>query len=222
MKRVDDWLDACWEFTEPRLPKAPASVIEIGCGTSGGLVPKLRAAGYQPVGIDPKAPDEPGYVAAEFEEYQPSGQADAIIACLSLHHVADLDAALGHAAAALRPSGTIVVVEMAHERLDERTALWCFDRLPETEEPGWLHHHRDEWRRSGQPWPEYLEGWAREEGLQRADTVLAALDARFDRVSCESGPYLFPELDATTETDEQAAIDADEITPVGVWYHGTA
>jgi SAM-dependent methyltransferase len=223
VKRVQDWADACWEFTKPRLPAAPATVIEIGCGRSGGLVPQLTSAGYTAVGVDPNAPDEPGYVTTEFEEYQPPGEADALVACLSLHHVADIDAALDLAAAALRPGGTIVVVEMALERLDEKTALWCFDRLPslEPDEHGWLHHHREAWRESGQPWQEYLDGWAREEGLHRADTVLAALDERFKQVSCARGPYLFPDLnDATSEADERAAIDAGTIEPVGVWYHG--
>jgi SAM-dependent methyltransferase len=221
MKRVQGWLDVCWEFAGARLPSAPASVIEIGCGTSGGLVPRLTAAGYRPIGVDPKAPEEAGYVSVEFEEYQPPSEVDAIIAGLSLHHVADLDAAIGHAAAALRPGGTIVVIEMAHERLDEKTAHWCFDRLSDDEEPGWLHHHRDQWRQSGQSWQDYLDGWARQEGLHRADTVLAALDTRFEPVSTSRGPYLFPELDATTAADEQAAIDAGEINAVGVWYHGS-
>lgn len=220
MKRVQDWLDACWEFTKPRLPTPPASVIEIGCGPSGGLVPRLTSVGYEAVGVDPRAPDEPGYVTAEFEEYRPAARADAIVACLSLHHVADLDAALGHTAAALRPGGMIVVVELARELLDEKTALWCFDRLAETEEGSWLHHHRDAWAGSGQSWREYLDGWAQEEGLHPADTVLAALDTWFEQISCERGPYLYPELDTTTEAEERAAIDAGEIAPVGVWYHG--
>ena len=60
----------------------------------------------------------------------PSRPADAIIACTSLHHVADLDRVLNLAAAALVPAGVLIVVEWARKRFDEATAEWCFARLP--------------------------------------------------------------------------------------------
>ena len=44
-----------------RLPEAPARVVELGCGPLGGLVPGLRAAGYDAVGVDPAAPDGDEY-----------------------------------------------------------------------------------------------------------------------------------------------------------------
>jgi len=36
-------------------------VVDIGCGPLGGFVPMLRAKGYDAVGIDPRAPEEPHY-----------------------------------------------------------------------------------------------------------------------------------------------------------------
>ena len=90
----------------------------------------LRTAGYEAAGVDPEAPQRPGYSRVEFERYDMPQPADAIVACTSLHHVADLGAVLDLIDAALVPGGLLVVVEWARERFDEATARWCFDRLP--------------------------------------------------------------------------------------------
>jgi hypothetical protein len=50
------WLGALWPFVREWLPDAPARVVEIGCGSLGGFVPRLEQAGYEATGIDPKAP----------------------------------------------------------------------------------------------------------------------------------------------------------------------
>src|SRR5437763_9026827 len=137
----------------------PARVLELGCGPLGGFVPALRDAGYPAVGGDPEAPDEPGYHRIGFEDDRPPHPVDAVVACTSLHHVADLDQVLDHIHDALTPGGALVVVEWARERFDEATARWCFDRLGTTiddAEGGWLHRHRDRWTESGLPWEEYL------------------------------------------------------------------
>jgi hypothetical protein len=59
-----------WPFVGAWLPSAPARVLEIGCGPLGGFVPGLLGAGYDAVGVDPEAPDEPGYHQIQFERYQ--------------------------------------------------------------------------------------------------------------------------------------------------------
>jgi SAM-dependent methyltransferase len=52
-----------------------------------------------------------------------------VVACTSLHHVADLDQVLDLIHDTLTPGGVLVVVEWARERFDETTARWCFARL---------------------------------------------------------------------------------------------
>ena len=47
------------------------------------------------------------------------GQLDAIVACTSLHHVADLAGVLDLVAGALVPGGRAVIVEWAREQFDE-------------------------------------------------------------------------------------------------------
>jgi SAM-dependent methyltransferase len=220
------WLAAQWPFVHAHLPPAPARMLEIGCGPLGGFVPSARSAGYLAEGVDPEAPDEPGYHRVEFEDYRPAepvAQVQAVVACTSLHHVADLDRVLDRVRQVLAPGGTLVVVEWARERFDEATARWCFERLPPATDDaavGWLHRHRDRWTESGLPWPEYLRSWAVEEGLHTGEQIVAGLDARFHRERYTVGPYFFADLDHTSEADEQAAVDQGLIAANGIRYVG--
>src|SRR5947207_14078738 len=166
------WLAAVWPFVRAWLPGPPAAVVEIGCGPLGGFVPMLRSAGYAAAGIDPEAPEGPWYHQVEFERYEMPGPAQAVVACASLHHVTGLGEVLDLAGAALVADGPLVVVEWARERFDERTARWCFDRLPQpSDHPGWLRQHHDQWRASGLPWDGYFRAWAEEEGLHAGQDI---------------------------------------------------
>jgi SAM-dependent methyltransferase len=216
------WLAANWPFVRASLPAIPARVVEVGCGPLGGFVPMMEAAGYQATGVDPESPRGPSYRQVEFERYQTPGQLDAIVACTSLHHVANLAAVLDLVAGALLPGGRAVVVEWARERFDEATARWCFARLPggDDDDPGWLHQRQAEWRESGQPWDVYLRSWVHAEGLHAGQEILDELDARFDCQAVTYGPYFFADLAGTSDADEQAAIDSGLIQANRVRYTG--
>jgi hypothetical protein len=135
----------------------------------------LRSAGYDATGVDPQAPEGPWYQRAGFEQCEMPGPAHAVVACTSLHHVADLGEVLNLAGASLVASGTLVVVEWARERFDEATARWCFDRLPQPlGDPGWLQRRQDQWRASGLPWDDYCRAWAQEEGLHAGQDIIRA------------------------------------------------
>jgi SAM-dependent methyltransferase len=214
------WLAALWPFVRSWLPAAPTAVTEIGCGPLGGFVPMLRSAGYNATGVDPEAPQGPWYHQVEFERYEPpSGAAHAVVACTSLHHVADIGEVLGRVGTALAAGGPLIVVEWARERFDAETARWCFDRLPSGDE-GWLRRRRDEWRASGLPWGDYCRSWAHDEGLLAGEDIVRDLDARFDRQSLTYGPYFFADVSGASEDDEQAAIDAGEIKANRIDYVG--
>jgi hypothetical protein len=181
----------------------------------------LRDAGYDATGIDPEAPGGPGYRQVEFERSGVREPAGAILACTSLHHVADLDQVLDLAQATLIPGGAVVVVEWAWERFDEATAAWCFDRLASPEEDaGWLSSRLAEWRASGRPWDAYCRSWAEGEGLHRGHDIMRELQARFDTRELRYGPYFFPDLAGISEADEQTAIDAGQIQATRIQYAG--
>src|SRR6266498_2765093 len=198
------WLAAVWPFVRAGLPSPPAAVLEIGCGRLGGFVPALLRDGYDAVGVDPEAPEGPGYHRIEFEAYQSPRPVDGVVACTSLYHVADLGEVLDRVGLVLVPDGALVVVEWAWERFDEATARWCFARLATPDsaaEPGWLHRRRDERAATGQE-------------------IVRGLDARFDRRQLGFGPYFFADLADTTEADEQDAIDAAQVQATGIRYIG--
>ncbi len=215
------WLSANWLFVRAWLPAAPARVVEIGCGPLGGFVPMLESAGYQATGVDPEAPAGPSYRKVEFERSEVPGPVDAVVACTSLHHVADLGVVLDLVNTVLVPGGVLVIVEWARERFDEATARWCFARLPEPEQDhDWLRHRQADWQQSGQSWDDYLRSWADAEGMHAGQDILNELEARFDSHPVTYGPFFFSDLADTTEADEQAAIDAGLIRANRIQYVG--
>jgi SAM-dependent methyltransferase len=172
----------------------------------------MRAAGYDAIGVDPDAPEGSWYHQVEFESHDMPARAQAVVACTSLHHVANIAAVLDLVSAALVPGGSLVVIEWARERFDDATARWCFDNLPApADQPGWLQRRHDEWCASGLPWRAYCEAWAQEEGLHAGHDIVRELGARFERRAFAYGPYFFPDLAGVSEGDEQAAIDAGKI-----------
>jgi SAM-dependent methyltransferase len=221
--RDERWLDVAREFVVAQLPAPPGRVVEIGCGRLGGLVPALRSVGYDATGVDPDAPEGPWYVQAEFEHYDITDPVDAIVACTSLHHVADLGEVLDRIEAGLVSGGMLAVVEWARERFDEATAQWCFSRLPpddDEDHPGWLSKRQADWHASSQPWDVYLQAWADAERLHPGCDILAELEARFDGEPTGRGPYFFADLADTSEADEQQAIDSGQIQATRIQYAG--
>jgi SAM-dependent methyltransferase len=203
------------------LPAPPAVVVELGCGSVGGFVPALLADGYEALGIDPQAPEGPSYRRLEFERSELPEAVDAVVASVSLHHVADPGEVFDRIAGALSPGGSVVVLEWDWESFDEASARWAFERLDLTgESKGWLHGARERWLASGLPWDTYLRDWATGHGLHSARVLVEQLDQRFERVACERGAYLFPELAHTTEADELQAIESGLVRAVRIDYVG--
>ena len=220
MTPAERWLAAISPVVRTHLPSPPARVLELGCGSLGGFVPMLRSGGYHATGIDPDAPDGSDYERTTFEDAALPDRADAVVASASLHHVEDPADVVDRIAGVLVPGGALIVVEWAWEDFDEATARWGFDRLGTSPGHGWLERHRENWLASGVSWEVYLRDWARREGLHGARTLLELFEKRFERVSLCRGPYVFADLPATDEADEQRAIDRGEIRATRVDYVG--
>ncbi len=219
MSSPERWLAALWPRVQQHLPPPPATIVELGCGRSGGFVPRLRRTGYEALGIDPAAPESAEYVRNEFEHSELPSPLNAVIACASLHHVADPREVVGRIADSLTAQGVLIVVEWDWEAVDVATASWCFQRA---EPESWLSRRQEGWKASGQPWERYLQAWAAEHGIHSAGELLRELDERFQRVVCERGPYFFADLDETTEADEREAISSGEIQAARIDYVGRA
>jgi ubiquinone/menaquinone biosynthesis C-methylase UbiE len=185
------------------LQESPRRVLEIGCG-DGDLARALAAAGHDVVAIDPDAPAGALFQRVRLEEFEPSAPFDAVVASFSLHHIAELEAAVDKVAALLVPEGAFVVNEFAWERLDGRAAGWAAERLGDVDAPAveaqWEREHRD---------------------LHTGQAVLAALERCFDRLRFEWVRYVAQMLRRPeAEADEARAIAAGALDPVGFRWIG--
>lgn len=119
----------------PVLPAPPARICEVGCGR-GALAAALGAAGYQVVGLEPN-PESAGQAAARgvdvrseaLADHRPAEPYEVILFTRSLHHIAELDAALDHALGILAPDGVLIAEEFARERADRAAAEFLFDTV---------------------------------------------------------------------------------------------
>ncbi len=204
------------EYIEASLPSAPARVLEIGCG-DGELALALVARGYDVVGVDPRAPAGPGFRQVAIEALGDEGQFDAVIAVVSLHHVADPEATGRDLAARLRPGGRLIALEMIRELLSGSTAEWF---------------HLQQRARAAvdrrDPVPEQLDEWLEAftmkldgHGVHPWSRVRAALEASFAVESEAPSTFLYRwGLDREIEPLERQLIAEGDLAPVGVRWVG--
>lgn len=183
-------------------------MLEVGCGREGGLVALLAARGYDVLGVDPEAPDEPGFRRARFQEID--GEYDAVVAGRVLHHVIPLDEGIAKLA---RLAPLLVVDEFAANRIDAAASDWYEGQHRMLAAAG-----------SAPPGPPSLAEWAmRHPGLHSDDTLLAALRAHYDERVLERLPYLYRWLDGpSSESLEQTLIGAGAFPAIGYRWVGTA
>jgi SAM-dependent methyltransferase len=204
------------DFAREHLPAPPARVLEVGCG-QGELTTALQVAGYEPLGIDPRAPHGDLFRRVLLEDLDPGeGPFDAVVAVHSLHHMRDLDQALDRVLALLRPGGVLVLNEFGWDLLDEPTLDWLWNQrralaaAGHGEAPATLAELRDEWE------AEHL-------GVHGFEVLRSELEERFEERAFEPSPFLYRKLGGhASEVLEQALIDAAAIRALGFRYAGTA
>ena len=108
------------DFVAECLPRPRSKLLEIGCG-DGELALGLSAQGHFVTAIDPRAPSGPIFRQISLEDFDSAPTFDAVVANRSLHHIEDLDAALGKIHSLLAPHGVVILNEFAWDRLDEPT-----------------------------------------------------------------------------------------------------
>lgn len=201
------------EFLRARLPSPPARVLEVGSG-QGELTTTLAVAGYEVVGIDPAAPEGELFRRLTLEDLDETERYDAVVAARSLHHIRDLDAALGKIATLLEEGGVLVVEEFAWDLLDEATLAWLWEQRRALAAQG-----GDQTPAS----PEELRAeWDADHlGLHGDAALRTALDRHFREEAFVRTPYLHRLLGgATSAVLEQALVDAGTIRPLGFRYAG--
>jgi SAM-dependent methyltransferase len=193
-------------FVLKQLPPAPQRVLEVGCGSEGGLVELLAGAGYDVLGVDPHAPEGERFRRTEFQALD--GEWDAVVAGRVLHHVNPLDDGLAKLAS-LAP--LLIVDEFAANRIDAAAQDW------------YESQHRLLRATGADPYgPPRLGEWrARHPDLHTDDTLLAALRRHYDELAFERVPYLHRWLGgASSESLEQTLIGAGAIPAIGYCWAG--
>jgi SAM-dependent methyltransferase len=199
------------DFVCAHLASPPARVLDVGCG-EGALTRALIARGYDARGIDPKAPEGPAFERVALEDLRVERRYDVAIAVVSLHHVADLPAAVERLADAIVPGGLLLVDEFDREQLDPPTTAWLWRQRqalaavgagPESAHGNAHDHHAAVIDNLAE-----IDTWA---------TVRAALAARFEERSVERVEYLYRyETHLALQRLERAMIELGAIRPTGV------
>jgi hypothetical protein len=196
-------------FVFEQLPPPPGRVLEIGCGSEGGLVAELAAHGYDVLGVDPHAPEGERFRRVKFEDVD--GTWDAVVAGRVLHHVRPLEEGLD-TLASLAP--LLLVDEFAWDRIDPAAQDW------------YESQHRMLRAAGAEPYgPRDLDEWRTRhaDALHPHTTLLAALRERYDEVALEWVPYFHRWLGGpSSEALEQTLIGAGAIPAIGYRWAGAS
>jgi SAM-dependent methyltransferase len=195
-------------FVFDQLPPAPRRVLEIGCGSEGGLVDQLVAHGYEAIGVDPNAPSRERFVQADFQTLD--GEWDAVVAGRVLHHVNPLDESLDKLA---RQAPLLLVDEFAWNLIDAAAQDW------------YEGQHRMLRATGADPYgPASLDEWRlRHQGLHSEDVVLRALRDRYEEIAFERVPYMHRWLGGpSSEALEQSLVDAGAFPAIGYRWAGSS
>lgn len=193
-------------FVLDQLPPPPGRILEIGCGREGGVVAELAAAGYDVLGVDPDAPDAPGFRRMRYQDVD--GAYDAVVAGRVLHHIVPLDEGIAKLAS-LAP--LLVVDEFARERVDAGARDWYEGQHRMLVAAG-----------ASPPGPPDLGAWAaRHPDLHSPETLLAALQKHYDERTLEWIPYLHRWLGGpSSEALESTLVSAGAIPAIGYRWVG--
>ena len=196
------------DFVVERLAPAPARVLEVGCGPEGGVTPALAKAGYDVLGVDPRAPDGPLFRRVALEELDDPGPFAAIVASRVLHHVRPLGPALDKLA---RLAPLLLLDEFAPELIDEPARDWYAAQYRMLVAAG-----------GDPPGPADLGEWReRHADLHPSHVLLGELGRRYETELLERRPYLYRWLGGpASEALERAVIEAGAIRAVGFRYAG--
>jgi SAM-dependent methyltransferase len=167
-------------------------ILEVGAG-DGELARALREAGHEVRAIDrdPRADDVEGVERLRLEDLEVDEPFEAVVARSSLHHLADVGAAIGALVRALAPGGQLIVLGFAWDLVDFSTASWMY---AESLRLGQVDASRD-------PVGFYEDWRTARQSLLRWDQLRALLDAVADQELFVWVPYL---ADAYLDGDDHA------------------
>lgn len=193
--------------------KAPADILEIGCG-EGHLLLSLAERGYTVVGLEAdleivaraQAKGLP-VVLATWPEYSPT-PADAVVFTRSLHHMEQLEPAVEGAVAALKPGGTLLVEEFAFDAPDAATIEWFVETCRSEAGLVLVDYGKDEVMKGLLSSRDPIEAWqaSHDHDLHTIEAITDTVARFFESGEVFEAPYLYRYL-ASVLPDEEEAIE---------------
>lgn len=208
---VDIATTSTLEFVAEWLP-APATVVEVGCG-QGELAVALQTHGYTVTAIDSDREAVHGArskgVNAIAGEWPAASVAatDAVVFTRSLHHVANLDAAVARAHQVLRGTRTLLIEDFDFGSADAATANWFANALRVAASTGLLLPDRDEFAIRVMQARNALGEWHTDHGheLHSLEQIIKAVSKQFNIVSVAAAPYCYRYLIPVIEETPRGA-----------------
>jgi len=220
-----------WRLVDGLVGAPPQRVLDAGCGT-GQFALELARRGHHVVAIDrdrariavarrtaaadlhaarrgPLRYAVGDLATLRLEALRVPAPFDVVLCCRVLHHVPDLDAALGAIARVLRPGGRLVALEFAYDRFDRRCAAWLYQVQRAAQLAGLLPPSAAPDGPPAQAVARIQQAWtakyAGEMGLHPWPRVYRALRSRFRQEHLAWHPYLHWRLIESLEGGPAAA-----------------
>jgi SAM-dependent methyltransferase len=194
--RPKPFVDRTVAFLRRGLPRAPATVLEVGCGR-GEVAERLMRLGYHVTAIDVNQ----SAVAATRRRGVPAVRADirtfqaepfdSILCIFSLHHLSPLSVVGDKLRALLRPGGRLLVSDFAWEEADGSTAAFYFDLLRTLVMAGIARPSRELPSLRTDPRMAWRNRHLRPERLHTGRAMVRMLQGRFVVHRVERGPFLY-------------------------------
>lgn len=188
------------------------NILDIGCGV-GLVAEELVKRGKHVTGIDTneeriaeaRKRDIDAHVSA-WPGFETDRQ-DAVLFAASLHHMSDVDAALGMAGSILTESGMVLADEFACEGMDTHTAEWLADRVCEGVASGCVRSGADPLLDALLAGEDPLRAWNADhlEHVTPSSRMIAAAESAFQRVEVNGCPYLYRYLVAASTASASTA-----------------
>ena len=215
--------------------KPGCSILEVGCG-DGDVALALQTLGYDVIAVD----SNEGAVARARQKSVNAHQArwpdfssehvDVVLFTRSLHHIDDLEQAVGAAHKHMHQDSLLMLEDFAFDDADESTCTWFMEKLLEEPLASAMTPPEKSFVRKVLDARRPSDAWIKDHGhgIHSIDVMTKAIKTRFADITETPAPYFYRYVIQTVSENEQAielvdkfmreeveAFRTDKIIPIG-------